>query len=116
MKLTPEIEAATNYLESQDWKYYEDDLYPEYVNFYRRFDVEPSCFLNQKGLQINVSICVLDMLDNISYAWTIGIKAMTASEDWVDFKFYGLDLNELESKLESRSQFLILAWQSVANK
>lgn len=112
-----EINTATKYLESQGWKQYKDNFdRSENINFCRQFAVEPSYFLNQKGLQITVSICVLDFPDNAYCAWTIGIRAMTVAEDWVDFKFYGLDLDELESKLESLSQSLILAWQSVANK
>jgi hypothetical protein len=110
-----EIDTATEYLESQGWNQYEDNFYPEYIYFCRQSAVEPSCFLNQKGLQITVSICILDFPDNTYCAWTIGIKAMTVTENWVDFKFYGLDLGELESKLEPLSQSLILAWQSVAN-
>lgn len=112
-----EIDAAAQYLESQGWKQYEDSFeLPEHFNFSRRFQVEPSCFLNQKGLQIIVSICALDFPERAYYAWTIGIKAMTKIEDWVDFKFYGLDLDELESKLEPLSQSLVLAWQSIANR
>jgi hypothetical protein len=56
----------------------------------------------------------LNYLEDLEHSsWNIGLSAESPSEDWIDFKFYSLLLDELESKLMPLSDKLIKAWKIV---
>lgn len=104
--------ASVNHLTSIGWKTFPSDK--DYaITLYKKFDVEPSCYTNQNGIQLCVELYYLQGLEPPCSSWSINLKAESVSEDWVDFSFYSLSIDDLESKLDPLSQKLILAWQSV---
>jgi hypothetical protein len=104
--------ASIDLLKSQGWKTFPSDK--DYaISFYKKFDIEPSCYTNKNGIQLCVELYYLEGFEPPCSSWSINLKAESESEDWVNFNFYSLSIDDLESKLESLTQKLILAWQSV---
>jgi hypothetical protein len=104
-------QSSVSFLESLGWKQCPSDK--DYaIALYKRFeDVEPGCQCNDNGIQLYIELSYLKDLEYL--AWTIELTAESLSEDWVEFKFYSLSIDELEPKLIPLSDKLIKAWKSI---
>jgi hypothetical protein len=80
--------------------------------FWKRSDSSIYCNCNGKSVSFEITYFDNSFYDGINLC-NIGIIAETNNSNWIDFKFYSIDLQELLDKLPEFEYKLHRAWESV---
>lgn len=104
-------EKFRSYLVKNGWT---KSKYKVYGNesFYKRLNSVPNCLCNNK--EPSIEIVIYQIYQYVTYS--IGIKALTIDNEWIDLNYYSVGLEKFEKKIPLLIKRIKSAWIKINGK